>query len=141
MTKKTDATRGLDQMPPQSNYAELTGIDIVSVALDCAVCSMKVTDALANRNGVLHGGALMTLADNVAGTLAFINLPADKTNTTIESKTNFLRGVHVGDTVTARCEALQVGRTLMVLQITMTRGDGKTAAVTTQTHMILDWSK
>ena len=52
-----------------------------------------------------------------------------------------MRGVHVGDTVTARCEALQIGRTLMVLQVTTTRGDGKIAAVTTQTHMILNWSK
>jgi len=141
MTKGNDTTRGLDQVPPQSNYAKLTGIDVVSVALDCAVCRMKVTDAVANRNGALHGGALMTLADNAAGTLAFVNLPVDKTNITIESKTNFLRGVLVGDTVTARCEPLQVGRKLIVLQITMTRGDGKTAAVTTQTHMVIDWSK
>ncbi|MBL4873520.1 MAG: PaaI family thioesterase [Rhodobacteraceae bacterium] len=141
MTKGANATRSLDQMPPQSSYAELTGIDVVSVAPDCVVCRMKVTDSLANRNGALHGGALMTLADNAAGTSAFINIPADKTNTTIESKTNFLRSVSVGDTVTARCEPLHLGRTLIVLQITMTRGDGKTAAVTTQTHMILDWSK
>ncbi len=141
MTTDGNKTRRLDQMPPQSNYSELTGIDIVSVAPDCVVCSMKVTDALANRNGALHGGALMTLADNAAGTSAYINIPADKSNTTIESKTNFMRGVSIGDTVTARSVPLHVGRTTIVLQITMSRSDGKTVAVTTQTHMILDWSK
>ncbi|EPX77104.1 PaaI family thioesterase [Litoreibacter arenae] len=136
-----DTPRRLDQMPEQSNFSALAGIEIVSATPDCVVCTMEVTDALSNRNGALHGGAMMTLADNAAGTSAFINIPADKSNTTIESKTNFLRGVSVGDTVTARCEPLHLGRTLIVFQITMTRSDGKTAAVTTQTHMILDWSK
>jgi 1,4-dihydroxy-2-naphthoyl-CoA hydrolase len=141
MSKGDDMARSIDEMPEQSQYSALTGIDVVSVAPDCVICTMPVTEALTNRNGVLHGGAMMTLADSAAGTSAFINIPVGKSNTTIESKTNFLRGVGVGDTVTARCEPLHLGRTLIVLQITMTRSDGKVAAVTTQTHMILDWSK
>jgi len=141
MTKADNKTRSLDQMPPRSSYAQLNGIEVVSTTPECVVCSMKVTDSLANRNGALHGGALMTLADSAAGTAAFINIPADKTNTTIESKTNFLRSVSLGDTVAARCVPLHIGRTLIVLQITMTRDDGKTVAVTTQTHMVLAWSK
>lgn len=141
MTTGGTAARTLDQMPPQSNYSELTGIEIVSIAPDCVVCKMQVTEALTNRNGALHGGALMTLADNAASSVAFINIAADKSNMTIESKTNFMRGVTLGDTMTARGEPLHIGRTLIVLQVTMTRGDGKTVAVTTQTHMILDWSK
>jgi 1,4-dihydroxy-2-naphthoyl-CoA hydrolase len=128
-----------EEMPDQSAFAGLCGVEIRSVAPDLVVCEMKVTEALTNRNGVLHGGALMTLADNAAGSAAFINIPVDKSNTTIESKTNFLRGVRVGDTVTARCAPLHRGRTTLVLQITMTRGDGKPVAVTTQTHLVLDW--
>lgn len=140
MTAGGVASRTLDQMPPQSNYSDLTGIEVVSVAPDCVICQMEVTEALTNRNGALHGGALMTLADNAAASVAFINIAPEKSNTTIESKTNFMRGVRLGDTVTARGEPLHIGRTLIVLQVTMTRGDGKTVAVTTQTHMILDWS-
>ena len=132
--------RSLDEMPPQSAYSLLTGIELISVTPDEVVCRMEVTEKLANRNGALHGGAVMTLADNAAGTCAFINIPADKSNTTIESKTNFLRGVRMGDVVTARCIPLHRGRTTVVLQTTMTRGDGKTVAVTTQTHLILNWS-
>ena len=128
-------------MPPQSAYSVLTGIELVSVTPDEVICRMKVTDDLTNRNGALHGGAVMTLADNAAGTLAFINIPAEKSNTTVEAKTNFLRGVSVGDIVTAHCVPLHRGRTTVVLQTTMTRGDGKTVAVTTQTHLILNWSE
>ena len=131
--------RTLQDMPPQSSFAGLLGIEIVSVTPDEVVCRMKVTPQMANRNGVLHGGALMTLADNAAGSAAFINSPADRTNTTVEAKTNFIRAVKDGDTLTARCVPLHAGRTTSVLQVTMTRQDGKIAAVTTQTHLVLDW--
>ena len=135
-----DTSRTPEEMPVQSAFAALCGIRVLEQTPDLVTCAMDVTAGMVNRNDVLHGGAMMTLADNTAGTAAFINIPADKTNTTIESKTNFLRGVKVGDTVTARCVPLHRGRTTLVLQITMNRGDGKVAAVTTQTHMILDWA-
>ena len=139
MTEPEDP-RGADAMPPQSEFAKLAGIRLVEATLDRVVCKMDVTEALTNRNGVLHGGAMMTLADNAAGSVAFINIPASKSNTTIEAKTNFLRGVTVGDTVTATCTPLHRGGTTLVLQVVMTRRDGKQAAVTTQTHLVLDWN-
>ena len=44
--------------------------------------------------GVLHGGALMGLADAAGGLCAFLNLPDGASGTaTISSATNFLRGV------------------------------------------------
>ncbi|CAM4004206.1 PaaI family thioesterase [Palleronia rufa] len=131
--------RSRDDMPGQSAFATVAGIETVSATEHEVVCTMEVAEHLANRNGMLHGGALMTLADNAAGTAAFVMIPAPRTNTTVESKTNFLRGVKVGDTVRAVCVPLHVGRRTMVFQITATRGDGKVAAVTTQTHMVLDW--
>ena len=137
----TDRARSPDQMPEQSAFARLAGITLIQAEPDRVICDMPVTPELSNRNGMLHGGAMMTLADNAAGTLAFVAIPPEQTNTTIESKTNFLRGVPVGDTVRATCDALHLGRTTMVFQVTMTRGDGKVAAVTTQTHMVLEWSR
>lgn len=134
-----DGARPLAAMPAQSAFADLCGIEMVEVAPARVLCRMTVTGRLANRNGVLHGGAMMTLADSAAGTAAFINIPEGRSNTTVESKTNFLRGVKVGDTVSASCVPLHAGRTTIVLQVTMTRADGKVAAVTTQTHLVLDW--
>lgn len=133
------AARTPDQMPPQSAFAGLLGIEIVTATADEVICRMLVTPQMANRNGVLHGGALMTLADNAAGSAAFAASAAEMTNTTIEAKTNFMRAVKVGDTVTARCVPLHVGRKTLVLQVTLTRGDGKTVGVTTQTHLLMRW--
>ena len=129
-----------DEIPGPSAYSALTGVEMVSITPEEVICILEVTERLSNRNGMLHGGALMTLADSAAGSAAFAGIPAHKTNTTIEGKTNFLRGVKVGDRVRAVCVPLHSGRTTMVFQITMTRGDGKVVAVTTQTHMVLDWA-
>ena len=134
-------THGAGHVPEQSAFSLLLGIEITTCTREEVICHMLVTKEMANRNGVLHGGAMMTLADNTAGTAAFVNCPAGFTNTTIEAKTNFIRMVKVGDTVTARCEPFHVGRTTLVLQVTLTRGDGKVVATTTQTHMFLAWKE
>ena len=54
-------------------------------------------ERLCTAGGLLHGGALMALADAVGGFCAFLNLPEGAGGTaTIESKTNFFRGVREG---------------------------------------------
>jgi uncharacterized protein (TIGR00369 family) len=44
-------------------------------------------------DGILHGGAIMDLADTVGAICAHVSLPEGATTATIESKTNFFRGV------------------------------------------------
>ena len=56
---------------------------------------------------------------------------------TIESKTNFFAAIQVGDTARAECTPLHRGRTTMVWQTKIVRGDGKLAAVVTQTQLVI----
>lgn len=132
-----DRTRRVAESQPQ--FAAHIGARLVSAAPDRVEFEMPVTPALANRNGVLHGGAIMGLADNAGGTATFLNLPEGKSTTTLESKTNFLRPVRLGDTARAVSLPLHLGRTTQVWQTTITRGDGKVAAIVTQTQMVIDW--
>jgi len=44
----------------------------------------------------------------------------------------------LGETVRAVCVPLHKGRTTMVWQTTISRSDGKVAAIVTQTQMILE---
>lgn len=126
---------GRDQ-PPFSAYI---GIRILRADADEVVAEMPATEALSNRNGVLHGGAIMGFADNIGGTAATINLGPGQATTTIESKTNFLRPIRIGDTAHGRSIALHKGRTTMIWQTTITRDDGKVAAIVTQTQMVFEW--
>ena len=123
-----------EAQPPFSTHL---GIRITSWSKDCVQGELAVGQDLANRNGVLHGGALMGFADNLGGTAASLNLPVGSTTTTIESKSNFFRPVPVGSTASARCVPLHRGRTTSVWQTTVTTEDGKLAAVITQTQLTL----
>lgn len=123
----------------RSNFAEHLGAQLTSASRDKVEFSMKVTSFLANSNGVLHGGAIMGLADNVGGVATILNLPEDRSTTTVESKTNFLRPVRMGETVRAVAEPLHRGKTTQVWQTSIIREDGKTAAIVTQTQLVLEW--
>ena len=125
----------------QPAFARLLGFRLISAEPDEVLAELSVTEDLSNRNGVMHGGAIMALADNIGGTATMINLPTGKTTTTLESKTNFLRPIRIGDTARARCVPLHKGRTTMVWQTTITRGDGKPAAIVTQTQVVIDWKE
>ncbi len=121
----------------QPPFGQLLGLTITHVALDRLEAELPVRDELGNRNGVLHGGAVMAFADNLGGTATFINLPEGAATTTIESKTNFFAAIQIGDTARATCTPLHRGRSTMVWQTRVTRGDGKLAAMTTQTQMVI----
>jgi uncharacterized protein (TIGR00369 family) len=80
----------------------------------------------------------MALADNLGGTATIANLQPGQSTTTIESKTNFFTAVPVGDTAYAECIPLHRGRTTMVWQTKITRGDGRLCAIVTQTQLVMD---
>jgi uncharacterized protein (TIGR00369 family) len=121
----------------QPAFANLLGGKIVEVTSDRVVAELLVREELANRNGALHGGAVMAIADNLGGTATFMNLPEGAGTTTIESKTNFFAAVPLGDTLRAECTPLHRGRTTMVWQTRIIRGDGKLAAIVTQTQLVM----
>jgi len=92
---------------------------------------------LCTAGGALHGGAVMALADSAGGALAFANLPAGADGTsTIESKTNFLRGVRSG-TVRAEARVLHAGGTTIVVETEVRDDQGRLVAKTTQTQAVL----
>lgn len=125
---------------PPTAFSKLLGIEELVAQRERAVYRMAISAQFANRNGVLHGGALMSLVDHCAGTVAFANCPPGTTNVTLEAKTNFFRAARIGDTVLAEGRALHVGRTSVVVQVMTTRGDGKEVSATTQTQLYLEWS-
>jgi uncharacterized protein (TIGR00369 family) len=125
----------------QPPFADFMGMKITRISLDKVEAELVVRTELNNRFGVLHGGALMALADNLGGTATMANLPAGARTATIESKTNFFAGIPVGDTARAECTPLHRGRTTMVWQTRITRNDGKLCALVTQTQIVIHAEK
>ena len=119
-----------DTMP----FAVLIGAELTEVSPELVSSRMEWAPERCTAGGLLHGGALMALADGNGGVLAFFNLPEGAIGTaTIESKTNFMRGVTEG-AVTASTRPLHKGRTTIVIETEIVRDDGKLVAKVTQTQ-------
>jgi uncharacterized protein (TIGR00369 family) len=115
-------------------FATLVGIELLEVTPELVRGRMEWAPERCTAGGLLHGGALMSLADSCGGVCAFVNLPEGSIGTaTIESKTNFLRAVREG-AVTATTRPLHRGRTMIVLETDIAREDGALVARVTQTQ-------
>ena len=130
-----------EQANKQPPFAEFLGMKITHVSPERVTAELPVREELNNRFGIMHGGAIMALADNLGGTATTANLKEGQSTTTIESKTNFFAGIPIGDVARAECTPLHRGRTTMVWQTKITRGDGKLAAIVTQTQLVLPPAK
>jgi uncharacterized protein (TIGR00369 family) len=126
--------REAELQPP---FADFMGMRITHLSRDKVEAELVVRAELENRFGVLHGGAVMALADNLGGTATMANLPQGARTATIESKTNFFTGIPLGDTARAECTPLHRGRSTMVWQTKITRGDGRLCALVTQTQLVI----
>ncbi len=123
------------RLQQNSPFVDFLGMTLVSSALDKIVVEMPVTAAHLNRNGVLHGGAVMALADFAGGIMALVQLDDSEGTTTMESKTNFFRSIPAGDIARAESVVLHHGRKTTVSQTSIYRGDGKLCAQVVQTQM------
>lgn len=128
----SDPSGLVDLMP----FAATVGIEVDSATPEAVTGRMPWAPERCTAGGILHGGALMTLADSIGAVCAFLNLPEGATTSTIESKTNFFRGVRQG-TVHATATVLHAGRTTIVVQTALADDDGRLVAQVTQTQAVL----
>ncbi len=113
------------------------GMRAVQLAPEAVELEMEWTEDRCTSNGLLHGGAIMALADSGGGACAFANLPDGAVGTsTIESKTNFLGAARAG-VVRSVSRPLHVGSTTIVVETEVRDDSGRLIAKTTQTQIVL----
>jgi uncharacterized protein (TIGR00369 family) len=129
-----DAT-ALTQIRDTMPFAALIGVELLQAEPALVRARLAWTPEHCTAGHVMHGGALMALADTCGGVCAFLNLPDGASATaTVESKTNFLRAVRDG-AITASTRPLHRARTLIVLETEIAREDGALVAKVTQTQI------
>ena len=127
-------TDALHELVP---LAKTIGVRVRGAAPERVVLEIDWRPDLCTAAGVLHGGALMSLADTAGAVSAVLNLPEGATGTTtVESKTNLLAAVREG-TVTASARPLKVGGTLIVVETEMHDAGDRLVAKTAQTQAVL----
>lgn len=119
-----------------ASFIEALGITFTEVSKERIVAEMEARVEHTNGSDAVHGGVYMAFADTLGARGAIMNLPDGAVTSTLESKTNFLRGSRPGK-LTGVCTPVHVGRTTQVWQTVVTNAEGKKLAVVSQTQIVM----
>ena len=118
-------------------FGGLLGIEAVSASPEEVRLRLAWREDLCTAGGLMHGGALMAVADSAGGVCAFLNLPDGAAGTaTIQSSTSFLRPVRDGY-VEAISRPLNVGRTVIAVETDVVDASGRPVARVVQSQAVL----
>lgn len=111
----------------KNRFMRHCGITIQDVTAERVVANLVIGPDSLNPNAHLHGGAIFTLADATAGTLARAD---GRQHVTECCDIHFLRGATEG-TVTAVATPILRGKRSTVIRVAVTREDGTLMAEAT----------
>jgi 1,4-dihydroxy-2-naphthoyl-CoA hydrolase len=104
----------------------LLGIRLTEIGPDFVRAEMPVDERHAQPYGILHGGGSVVLAETVGSFSGAMAAPPGWRVVGVEVNANHLAPAFKGDTVTALCRPLRIGRTLQVWQIELRRASDDT---------------
>jgi uncharacterized protein (TIGR00369 family) len=136
MSRQSTEPADLDRLLAIMPFAATIGIALDSATPQQVTGRLAWSAELCTAGGVLHGGALITLADSLGGLCAYLNLPDGAATATISSSTNFLRPVRGGE-VHATSRPVHVGRSVIVVQTELRDDSAALAGQVTQAQAVL----
>jgi uncharacterized protein (TIGR00369 family) len=135
MTDTGSALPGPDQLLAMMPFAAGLGIELHDTTPSLTTGSLVWSPQRCTTGGVLHGGAIMSLADTIGAICAFLNLPEGATTATIDSTTRLYRPLRAG-TLHGTARPAHVGRTLIVVATDLTDDEERLVAQTSQAQAI-----
>jgi uncharacterized protein (TIGR00369 family) len=119
---------------------KLLGIRFAESTRALVVTEVALTTSHLTEVDTVQGGVVVSLADLAGAFGALLNAPEGMINTTIESKTNFLRPGR-GNLLWAEAEPIHIGRRTSVWRSRVFRGesrkDGRLIAEVVQTELFV----
>lgn len=128
----TDPAELVATMP----FAVHAGVVISRADRDAVVGHLDWVPERCTVGGLLHGGALMTLADSLGAVAAYLHLPEGAGTATVSSSTALLRGVREGR-VTGTATVVNAGRRVITVRTDLVDDEGRAVATTTQVQAVL----
>lgn len=125
----------LEELIALMPFARQLGMVLGEASADRVVARLAWAPELCTAAGVMHGGALMALADTAGALVAFLGLPDGATTATITSATQLLRPV-TGGTVRAVAVPLHRGKTTVTVQTSLFDDGDRLVAQTTQAQAV-----
>ncbi|GAB5474391.1 MAG: PaaI family thioesterase [Maribacter sp.] len=121
----------------KNTMMETLQIEYIDVGENFLVGKMPVNPSVHQPDGVLHGGAMVALAESVGSTASYIFLDAQKMFVRgIEISANHVKSVRDGE-VFARATIVHKGRTTQLWDIKITNADGDLISICKLTTIAL----
>ena len=136
MTDATPASMDPADLLATMPYAVQTGVVITSASKEAVVGHLDWAAERCTIGGLVHGGALMTLADSLGAVAAFLHLPEGASTSTVSSNTSLMRGVREGR-VTGTSQVVTAGRRFITVRTDLVDDAGKPVSTTTQVQAVL----
>ena len=115
-------------------FMEHNFIEVAELTPDRAVTSLTIRPEVRNPYGMIHGGALYTLADNATGMAAHMD---GRSYVTQSSNMYFLRNQTEG-VIRAEATVRRRGRTTCLVEVDITGENGALLATGTFVHFCVD---
>lgn len=136
MTDARNTTPGPDELLAMMPYATNLGIQLHETTPSLVTGSLAWTPGQCTAGGILHGGAIMSLADTIGAVCAFLNLPEGASTATIDSTTRLYHALRTG-TLHATARPVHVGRTLITVVTDLTDDEQRLIAQTSQAQAVI----
>jgi len=131
-------TRGFEQImniANQSPYYRHLGMEVKKIKKGESTIRMAFKEELARYDGIVHGGAIASLADAAAGVAIASLITPKETVVAIEFKINFFAPVRMGELI-ARAKVIHKGSRTAVADVEVANEDAKMVAKLVVTSLI-----
>jgi 1,4-dihydroxy-2-naphthoyl-CoA hydrolase len=124
-----------DELVALMPFARQLGVVLDEASPDRVVARLAWAPHLCTAAGIMHSGALMSLADTAGALVTFLGLPEGATTATITSTSQLFRPV-TGGSVRAVALPVHRGRTTVTAQTSLFDSDERLVAQTTQIQAV-----
>ncbi len=138
MAQPTGPDREAGPRPHANPFVDYLGLQFDEEDEEHVVCRMAVTDAIRNRTGAVHAGALLAMADMSAAILARLGVevgPAGEGFPLAIDIHGSLVGNQRDGEVRAEARIVRRGRRVTVVRTRITGEDGRLLTEVTTTHI------
>ena len=131
-----DAPLDPDALTATMPFAVQCGVTIESASKEAVVGHMDWAEERCTIGGLMHGGALITLADSLGAVAAFLHLPQGASTATVTTNTSLLRGLRDGR-ATGTATVINAGKRFITVRTDVVDADGRLLITTTQVQAVL----
>jgi acyl-CoA thioesterase len=115
--KQNLAAKVVDKMIQDDQFSKWLGISVLQVKEGYSKIQMTVRSEMINGFGIVHGGIAFSLGDSA---FAFACNNRNVLSVALDTSINFIKPVHIGDTLIAEAKELHNGKSTGLYHITIT---------------------